>query len=147
MRAFRPSRRVFLAAASAASLAAVSAARASRRSERFLAHEWGTITTLQDEDGKELHGINIDDEPVPDFVHNLNPFLLSKPLLSSRHWQYRQQAAEMIGVGVRQHDDVQVIATTGAERRHDDALAGIGASHHTSRVDQDRRTVGQIDQR
>src|SRR5687768_1659568 len=93
MRAFRPSRRVFLAAASAASLAAVSSARASRRSERFLAHEWGTFTTLQDEDGKELHGINIDDEPVPDFVHNLNPFLLSKPLLSSRHWQYRQKAA------------------------------------------------------
>ena len=93
MRRFRPSRRVFLAATGAAGLAAISSAHASRRSERFLAHEWGTFTTLQDEDGKELHGINIDDEPVPDFVHNLNPFLLSKPLLSSRHWQYRQKAA------------------------------------------------------
>lgn len=93
MRLPRTSRRLFLAAAGAASLAALSPARAARRSDRFLAHEWGTFTTLQDEDGKELHGINIDDEPVPGFVHNLNPFLLSKPLLSSRHWEYRQKAA------------------------------------------------------
>ncbi len=87
------SRRLFLAAAGAAGLAAGLPAYAGRRSDVFLAHEWGTFTTLQDEEGQELHGINIDDEPVPDFVHNLNPFLLSKPLLSSRHWEYRQKAA------------------------------------------------------
>ncbi|MEX2027187.1 MAG: hypothetical protein WEH44_07795, partial [Pirellulaceae bacterium] len=85
--------RLFLAAAGAAGAAMTLPAYAGRRGDQFLAHEWGTFTTLQDEDGKELHGINIDDEPVPDFVHNLNPFLLSKPLLSSRHWQYRQKAA------------------------------------------------------
>jgi hypothetical protein len=89
----RTSRRLFLAASGAAGLAAGLPAYAGRRSDQFLAHEWGTFTTLQDEDGKELHGINIDDEPVPGFVHNLNPFLLSKPLLSSRHWEYRQKAA------------------------------------------------------
>lgn len=87
------SRRTFLAAAGAAGLAGLSSASAARRSDRFLAHEWGTFTTLQDETGTELHGINIDDEPVPEFVHNLNPYLLSRPLLSSRHWQYRQKAA------------------------------------------------------
>src|SRR5262245_19710771 len=88
----RTTRRVFLAAG-AAGMAALSSAYAGRRGDRFLAHEWGTFTTLQDEQGKELHGINIDDEPVPEFVHNLSPFLLSKPLLSSRHWEYRQKAA------------------------------------------------------
>ena len=35
-------------------------------------HEWGTFTVLQDEHGKPVGGINTDDEPVPDFVHNLN---------------------------------------------------------------------------
>jgi hypothetical protein len=90
----RTTRRTFLAAG-AAGLAALAAgsAHAGRRGDRFLAHEWGTFTTLQDEQGKELHGINIDDEPVPEFVHNLSPFLLSKPLLSSRHWEYKQKAA------------------------------------------------------
>lgn len=42
-------------------------------------HEWGTFTSLQDEDGRTLPGINTDDEPVPAFVHNLNPLLLLKP--------------------------------------------------------------------
>jgi hypothetical protein len=60
---------------------------------QLVVHEWGTFTTLQDEDGREVTGINVDDEPVPDFVHNLNPYLLSKPILSSLHWQYRQKAA------------------------------------------------------
>jgi hypothetical protein len=58
----------------------------------LVVHEWGTFTSLQDEQGQELSGINTDDEPVPKFVHNLNPFLLGKPLLSSQHWIYRQKA-------------------------------------------------------
>jgi hypothetical protein len=61
--------------------------------DRLVVHEWGTFTSLQDEQGRELAGINIDDEPVPDFVHNLNPFLLSRPVLSSLHWQYRSKGA------------------------------------------------------
>jgi hypothetical protein len=32
-------------------------------------HEWGTFTSLQDESGQALGGINTDDEPVPPFVH------------------------------------------------------------------------------
>jgi hypothetical protein len=39
--------------------------------EELVVHEWGTFTTLQDEDGAPISGINTDDEPVPDFVHRL----------------------------------------------------------------------------
>ena len=34
----------------------------------LIAHEWGTFTALQDDDGTALGAINADDEPVPDFV-------------------------------------------------------------------------------
>ena len=34
-------------------------------------HEWGTFTSLQDENGRTIGGVNIDDEPVPAFVHRL----------------------------------------------------------------------------
>ena len=34
-----------------------------------IVHEWGTFTSLQDDNGRALGGINVDDEPVPDFVH------------------------------------------------------------------------------
>ena len=34
-------------------------------------HEWGTFTSLQDEAGRTLGGINTDDEPVPGFCHEL----------------------------------------------------------------------------
>jgi hypothetical protein len=40
--------------------------------EGLVVHEWGTFTVLQDEQGKPVGGINTDDEPLPDFVHNLN---------------------------------------------------------------------------
>lgn len=59
----------------------------------LVVHEWGTFTTLQDETGTELSGINVDDEPVPPFVHNLHPFLLSSPFLSAEHWRYRMKGA------------------------------------------------------
>jgi hypothetical protein len=39
---------------------------------QLVVHEWGTFTVLQDENGKPIGGINTDDEPLPDFVHNLN---------------------------------------------------------------------------
>ncbi|MEX2140864.1 MAG: hypothetical protein WD894_16490 [Pirellulales bacterium] len=44
--------------------------------EKLIVHEWGTFTALQNERGEQLGGINIDDEPVPKFVHNLNPHVL-----------------------------------------------------------------------
>ena len=59
----------------------------------LVVHEWGTFTALQDDDGNELTGINIDDEPVPAFVHNLNPRLLGNSVLSNQHWIYRQKGA------------------------------------------------------
>ena len=34
-------------------------------------HEWGTFTSFQDERGATIAGINVDDEPVPKFVHRL----------------------------------------------------------------------------
>jgi hypothetical protein len=61
--------------------------------ERLIVHEWGTFTTLQSDDGHELFGINIDDEPVPDFVHNLEPYILNTPVLSHDYWQSRQKGA------------------------------------------------------
>lgn len=79
--------------ASAAVAAVLWAAVPSRGAERLKVHEWGTFTCLQDEQGRELPGINIDDEPVPDFVHNLAPFILSRPFLSNVHWQYRMKGA------------------------------------------------------
>lgn len=33
-----------------------------------IVHEWGTFTCLQDEKGRAIGGINVDDEPVPNFV-------------------------------------------------------------------------------
>lgn len=40
-----------------------------RSSDQLIVHEWGTFTTLQDETGAQVRGINVDDEPVPHFVH------------------------------------------------------------------------------
>ena len=37
----------------------------------LVVHEWGTFTSLQDEKGEPIGGINTDDEPVPQFVHRL----------------------------------------------------------------------------
>ena len=67
-----------------------------RAGDPLVVHEWGTFTALQDEKGNELSGINTDDEPVPEFVHNLNRYLLSRPVLSSLHWQYRQKGAPRV---------------------------------------------------
>ena len=47
--------------------------------ERLVIHEWGTFTSLQDEQGKAISGINSDDEPVPAFVHRIATFLLLGP--------------------------------------------------------------------
>jgi hypothetical protein len=46
------------------------------RSAPLIVHEWGTFTVLQDENGQAIPGINIDDEPVPDFVHRIGGGLI-----------------------------------------------------------------------
>jgi hypothetical protein len=46
---------------------------------KLVVHEWGTFTSLQDEEGKAVGGINTDDEPVPAFVHQLRKHLLIEP--------------------------------------------------------------------
>jgi hypothetical protein len=38
----------------------------------LVVHEWGTFTSFQDADGRTIAGINVDDEPVPAFVHRLS---------------------------------------------------------------------------
>jgi hypothetical protein len=45
--------------------------------EPLVVHEWGTFTVLQDENGNAIPGINIDDEPVPGFVHRVGSLILS----------------------------------------------------------------------
>jgi hypothetical protein len=85
-------RRTFLAALVVASMPVLSAL-AVNNSDRLIVHEWGTFTTLQDDEGKELFGINIDDEPVPDFVHNLEPYILNTPVLTHDYWLSRQKGA------------------------------------------------------
>src|SRR5215467_8864536 len=51
----------------------------SRPSDNLVIHEWGTFTSLQDEDGNAISGINGDDEPVPEFVHRISNFLILSP--------------------------------------------------------------------
>ncbi|MEA3187133.1 MAG: hypothetical protein QOD99_963 [Chthoniobacter sp.] len=50
-----------------------------RAAEELIVHEWGTFTSLQDEWGNTIGGINTDDEPVPDFVKDVARMLLIKP--------------------------------------------------------------------
>ena len=45
----------------------------------LVVHEWGTFTSLQDEAGHDLGGINTDDEPVPSFCHDLDSLLITRP--------------------------------------------------------------------
>ena len=55
----------------------------SRAADRLVVHEWGTFTSLQDEQGNAIGGINTDDEPVPGFVHQVIPGLLFPPTLAA----------------------------------------------------------------
>ena len=45
----------------------------------MVVHEWGTFTSLQDEGGNAIGGINTDDEPVPNFVHRAQGGVLAWP--------------------------------------------------------------------
>ena len=68
--------RLFVLLATALRSASLSA---QSTSAAMIIHEWGTFTSLQNEAGQALGGINTDDEPVPQFVHRLADFLLLKP--------------------------------------------------------------------
>ncbi len=57
----------------------------SRAAGPLVIHEWGTFTALQDRYGSPIGGINVDDEPLPQFVHNLNRFILIPPNAISRY--------------------------------------------------------------
>ncbi len=49
------------------------------QAQPLVVHEWGTFTSLQDEAGRTLGGINTDDEPVPRFCHELNWLPVVRP--------------------------------------------------------------------
>jgi hypothetical protein len=49
------------------------------QAQPLVIHEWGTFTSLQDEAGRTLGGINSDDEPVPRFCHDLDWSLVARP--------------------------------------------------------------------
>lgn len=47
--------------------------------DKWVIHEWGTFTSLQDESGAAISGINTDDEALPAFVHRLSDRLILPP--------------------------------------------------------------------
>jgi hypothetical protein len=49
-------------------------------SPTLIVHEWGTFTSFQDSIGATIAGINVDDEPVPKFVHRLH----ERPVFTTR---------------------------------------------------------------
>ncbi len=51
-----------------------------RGEDQLVIHEWGTFTTLRDDNGTQLPGINVDDEQLPVFVHSLGASLLRPDL-------------------------------------------------------------------
>jgi hypothetical protein len=55
---------------------------ATQAADRLVVHEWGTFTSLQDEQGNALGSINTDDEPVPAFVHQLPRAMLFPPTVA-----------------------------------------------------------------
>jgi len=74
-------RRAFLLFWATGSVCLMRAAAAS--APEVAVHEWGTFTSLQDEEGRTLSGINTDDEPVPAFVHDVSRGLLIHPSINA----------------------------------------------------------------
>lgn len=52
----------------------------------LIVHEWGTFTSYQDERGATISGINVDDEPVPKFVHRLDGLQIFSTRSSPSSW-------------------------------------------------------------
>ena len=65
-----------LARITGAILLSTCAAGAAFAADGLVIHEWGTLTSLEDENGQAIAGINADDEPAPSFVHRIAPGLL-----------------------------------------------------------------------
>src|SRR5512135_2442946 len=57
--------------------ACIAATAGGAQAQPLVVHEWGTFTSLQDEAGRTLGGINTDDEPVPPFCHDLDSLLIA----------------------------------------------------------------------
>jgi hypothetical protein len=54
--------------------------------QTLVVHEWGTFTSLQDNAGATIGGINVDDEPVPPFVHRLGGLPIWTPSSMPASW-------------------------------------------------------------
>jgi hypothetical protein len=67
-------KRILVISVFSAAAALVLAVAVARAAETLVVHEWGTFTSFQDPDGVTIPGINVDDEPVPPFVHRLSGF-------------------------------------------------------------------------
>src|SRR5262245_54098652 len=52
----------------------------------LVVHEWGTFTSFQDADGRTISGLNVDDEPVPKFVHRLKDMPIYTPKSPPANW-------------------------------------------------------------
>ena len=52
----------------------------------LIVHEWGTFTSFQDDRGVTISGINVDDEPVPAFVHRLRELPIFTPHSTPASW-------------------------------------------------------------
>lgn len=52
----------------------------------LIVHEWGTFTSFQDDRGVTISGINVDDEPVPAFVHRLRDLPIFTPRSMPAIW-------------------------------------------------------------
>jgi hypothetical protein len=52
-------------------LVAVATAQTFASSDKLVIHEWGTFTSFQDETGRSIPGLNVDDEPLPPFVQTI----------------------------------------------------------------------------
>ena len=55
----------------------------------LIVHEWGTFTSFQDADGTTIAGINVDDEPVPEFVHRLQGMPIFTPQSLPARWSQK----------------------------------------------------------
>ena len=71
------SRRVFAQTVFAAVPACFLAHAHASEPDRLVLHEWGTFTVLQDENGKAIRGVNVNEESLPEFVHHLDHRLVA----------------------------------------------------------------------
>jgi hypothetical protein len=70
----------------------------------LLVHEWGTFTVLQDENGRALPGVNINEEALPSFVHRLSRDLVPdshrySPVLGSNQYAEKKYMSKGIPRG------------------------------------------------